>query len=175
MSKRPNFAPRCYGLASMFGADPAICGACKAHDLCMPIAQANMIEITKVIGENNVRSMHIASKMIETKELISELELNPLPKIQGVSKAKLTALIKQITNANPLAIDILNNGGNPFNASTKPAYLKPLVDVMLSEDSSRERLIRLLVTVFGHTTAQAEVLLKTTMTALDALGFNYRR
>jgi hypothetical protein len=60
--KRPAYAPRCFGLASLFGADEDICGQCRAAAECGPIAKDNLTELGKLIDVSHVGSMHFIAE-----------------------------------------------------------------------------------------------------------------
>ena len=168
---RPDYAPRCFGLGSMFGADASICGKCSAHDECLPLAKLSLAKTNEVIGENNVAVMHVSMRIEETKKISTQLKAEPLPKINGVSKAKLSSLVNQITASNPCFADYLNSSRNPFSVATKPAYLKPLVDHMLLIDSSDEGLTEFLINVFEKPRKEAEQLVQLVKAAFEILGF----
>jgi hypothetical protein len=60
--KRPAYAPRCFGLASAFGADEDICGQCRAAVECGPIAKDNLAELSKLVDVSHVGSMHFIAE-----------------------------------------------------------------------------------------------------------------
>ena len=164
-------APRCFGLGSFFGADATICGVCAVHDDCLPLAKLSLTETNKVIGENNVALMHVSVKITEAKEVVEIIKADALPKECKLSTSKLSTLIRQMTSSNPCVVDYLNTGRNPFSVSTKPAYLKPLVDHMQRIDESDEGLVEFLVNVFEEKRVKAEQLVRLVKAAFKVLGY----
>ena len=147
----------------MFGADAALCGVCAYHDDCKTTAQAATERLRKLMDVGNVGAMHVTV----TPTPVAQPRI---AKPAGTAKNKLNALINQINKAAPDAIERLSQQENPFTVSSKPAYLKPLVDIRLSSDASEARQLRLLMDVFEKTAVEAEKLLALFDEALEVIA-----
>ena len=86
-----------------------------------------------------------------------------------VGRVKLATLIKQILKAAPDVAEKMGAGQNPFSISAKPAYIKPLTDILLSADSEDDRCLRLLTEVFKMSDKKASEALSLFKSALDAI------
>lgn len=164
VSDRPLNAPRCFGLGSMFNADPAICGVCISHDACKPVAKISLARTTEIIGKNNIARMHLSVKVAESKVIVEGIKLNIDP-----SDKKVATLVNQMTRDNPLVSDYINDGKNPFGVSSKPPYLRLLIDQYLA-DNTDKALVEFMVDKFGKKQKDAEKTVEIVKEALNALG-----
>jgi len=170
MLDRPIYAPRCFGLGSMFGMSISMCRVCPAHDECLPLAKLSLKRTHETIGETHVALAHVSVRIDETTEVHKTIKAITEKTINGHSKANLAVLIGQIKKSNPCAVDYMETRRNPFGLATKPAYLKPLIDHYFKVDSTDEGLVEFLVRVFDKKEKDAQKMIALLRAAFEALG-----
>lgn len=157
----PN-APRCFGFASAYGADDAICSRCKVNEQCKPIAQQNLIELQALIDIGGMKTMHLSTSSGVKKETIRIVTEKPK------SSGKNLDMVNIINNiADPT---LLRAGENPFSISVKPPYLRPMAQLILTGEATIESLIEILTKNFNHALPKATELVLTVQSALTEIG-----
>lgn len=170
MIDRPEYAPRCFGLGSMFGMSISMCRVCPAHDECLPLAKLSLARTTETIGANNIALAHVSLKIEETSEVHLAVQSIKEKKVGSLTTSKLATLIGQINKSNPCAVDYMEARKNPFGLATKPAYLKPLIDHYFEIDSTDDGLVEFLVRVFDKKEKDARELVALVRASFEALG-----
>lgn len=176
---RPANSPRCYGLATMFGADAAICGICRHHDDCGVAAKTALAALAEKIEVGNTSTMHVCTKSQKVVEGIYKSEQFTVDKahkafagISPKSTKKVDKLVSQILKAEPDARAHFIAGINPLDASFRTPFVKPLIDILFSREPSPERMIELMVTVFSKSEKEAKAQIALLLSAIDVIKTN---
>jgi len=157
--------PRCFGLASMHGADPKICGDCAFEPECRVAATKMMNALQKRITLGNVRVMRSA-----VAPVADEVKPIDAPISTGLSKMAL-ALLSKIVAANVNLSELATHRVNPFPPTFKRAHLRGIANLLLSERwVSESEIVALLIETHAMSEKSASVecrLIKEILALLD--------
>jgi len=173
MTNRPNDAPRCFGFASAFGADDDICRCCSANEQCKPLAVANLKDLSQLIDVGNVASMHFIAPENKTKPKKDENvnnEMLPADSSVVALSAQANAMIERINKCTANIHADMIAGNNPFSISDKPAYLRPITNLILCGIADDETVVKDLMSKFDLPETQAKSLFNIVKSAMTYLG-----